>query len=1119
MAVRFTSFVELALGADLTAAPSSWSWTDITDYVHHPDGIAITRGRGDQLSQAPPASCSLTLQNQDGRFTPRNPTGAWYGTIGRNTPLRVLVRPNTNSQSDTFNRSASSSWGSADTGGSWTNTGGAASDFSVAAASGGRHTHTSATSPHYSTLPLSVLRSDIRVRVKTAALAAGAPLTAAIVVRWTDASNSNRFEIRFNTDQTISARLASRVAGVDGANATTTVSGLSHAAGTWYWVRAQIGQSSARIKVWQDGTTEPAGWNIDGSSGFLPLNASAAACGLYSIRETGNSNANATIDFDDYAMFDGVRIQFTGYVDEWPARWADQSASFALAPIVASGLLRRIQQGAALRSALYRAHTEDYYLSTRVVKAYWPCEDASGSTSIASGVGGPAMTITGEVNLAADSTIAGSDPLPTSTATTILAGPVPVYPTSTTWAIRWVMSIPTAPASTNTLMRWYTGGTLPVWQLNLVPGGGIDLLKLEAYDASNVEQIGDTGADFAQFGTELYGRQVYFEVTGTQNGANIDWTYQAHPGGGKLGSEAGTIGNVTAVRFGAGYGNQGIPGTTVGHIAVATDSLYGAGLDGTDGYAGETTDERLFRLCNEQNVAALFGELTNIGAVTTQTMGPQTTTTFINQLREIEATEAGVLHDGKQGHLTLLPRGLRANRAVDLTLAVDSSELGWPFEPTDDDKDLRNDITVNRTKGSSARATDAASVAAVGVYADTVTVNTADDADLAYHAGWRLNLGTVDDLRYPQIVLKLTRSQTLIEDWLDCDIGARIQVADVPAGLPPDDLDLHIEGYTETIDNVDWTVTLNTSPARPWQVFELEDTDLGRLESTGSSLLTSATAGATSLLVATTEIGPQWSTTAEPYNWHVAGEKITVTTMNTNAVSFVAAGTASHGDNTSLTPSLPAGVQQGDLLLVFAAIRSSGTGTVNTPTGYTALLTFGNIVLLGKTHTGSESAPTVTFTGGAVGDTTSAQMAAFRYAQCSVVTSATQLNGSAQNIATPALTAGLDRARMLILYLGWKQDDWTSVATLAGAEIGEPFSTTGNDQGLVWDYVIQTSVAEIAASSFVVTGGAAAISRGAVVAIKGDVQSCTVTRAVNGVSKAQAAGAAVSLWRPGVLSL
>lgn len=69
------------------------TWNDITSYVLVRDGIEISRGLspGDTASVADPQTCTLTLNNQAGRFTPSNPRSPLYGKIGRNTQLRVSV--------------------------------------------------------------------------------------------------------------------------------------------------------------------------------------------------------------------------------------------------------------------------------------------------------------------------------------------------------------------------------------------------------------------------------------------------------------------------------------------------------------------------------------------------------------------------------------------------------------------------------------------------------------------------------------------------------------------------------------------------------------------------------------------------------------------------------------------------------------------------------------------------------------------------------------------------------------------------------------------------------------------------------------------------------------------
>lgn len=209
-----------------------------------------------------------------------------------------------------------------------------------------------------------------------------------------------------------------------------------------------------------------------------------------------------------------------------------------------------------------------------------------------------------------------------------------------------------------------------------------------------------------------------------------------------------------------------------------------------------------------------------------------------------------------------------------------------------------------------------------------------------------------------------------------------------------------------------------------------------------------------------------------------------VSAVDTAPITFVAAGAAATGNNASVVPALPAGIAADrDLLVILASIRNSGTGTVNVPAGWTAMASFGNMALLGKRYVTGDTAPTVTFTGGVLNADTIAQMAAFRNAELAPATSATQLNASAQNIAYPALTVP-DDGRVVVV-AGWKQATWTSVATLAGmAEIGEATAVAGDDSSQVWDYLIQSTAANIAASSFVVTGGVAAISRAVVAALR-----------------------------------
>jgi hypothetical protein len=208
-----------------------------------------------------------------------------------------------------------------------------------------------------------------------------------------------------------------------------------------------------------------------------------------------------------------------------------------------------------------------------------------------------------------------------------------------------------------------------------------------------------------------------------------------------------------------------------------------------------------------------------------------------------------------------------------------------------------------------------------------------------------------------------------------------------------------------------------------------------------------------------------------------------VSAVDTGPTAHVNVGTAAFGVNASVVPGLPAALVEGDLMLCLASIRNSGTGTVNTPAGWTSVAASGNVSLLARRYTAGDTAPTITFAGGVALADTIAQIYARRNAELVPVSVAVQLNGSAQDIAYPGLAIPVDNC--CIIAAGWKQDDYTSVATIAaGTEIAEASTTTGDDASQVWDRIIEVARSDVPSGSFVVTGGAAAISRAIMAAFR-----------------------------------
>lgn len=83
--------VETAFGSAPTA--DDLTWTDISQYAELSVGsqIRITRGAADELSQSQTGTCSMTLDNSDGRFTAGNATSPYYPYVRPGTPIRVRV--------------------------------------------------------------------------------------------------------------------------------------------------------------------------------------------------------------------------------------------------------------------------------------------------------------------------------------------------------------------------------------------------------------------------------------------------------------------------------------------------------------------------------------------------------------------------------------------------------------------------------------------------------------------------------------------------------------------------------------------------------------------------------------------------------------------------------------------------------------------------------------------------------------------------------------------------------------------------------------------------------------------------------------------------------------------
>ena len=787
-------------------------------------------------------------------------------------------------------------------------------------------------------------------------------------------------------------------------------------------------------------------------------------------------------------------VRFVGEIPSWPSRW-DVSGRDVWVPVEAAGIMRRLGQGEKpIKPSLDLAILADGPVH------YWRVDDPDGSTKATSSLpnGTVDMSPIGTIGWAQMASPPGGDG--TGSAAVMNAGDLLAnVNVSAPWTVEWSIFRPDDDSLSGDV----------IFQIFYLVDG------VQTYTSSTV--LHDTDVSERDW--------YHYKVEGVQNGGNYEISYWRNGiAKGIAATAAGTLGELQYVVAGGG-GAVVASDFAIGYIA-----LYGGSgvidaqehSDALQGYEGEQAHQRFERLCTQAGIP-----FATVGSSSAR-MSAQRPVTLLQSLRDCEDTDQGFQFERRDAlGLKFRCNSSRYNQ-IPLALSYTGGHISPPFDPEPDDLSVANDREVKSRAGATARQELTAGPLStqdppngIGRYDDTIEIDPFSADQLPHIAAWRLHIGTWDAERYPRVKVDLAvpGNSTIVAQIAAADSGDLITIANLPAWLPPETAELLVEGYKEAIGFFAWDFVFNTSPAGPYNV-------VGAWGLMAQELQAAINSSATSADIATTS-GPLLATAAahigsSGYTAKIGGEEIQVTAVAASTVTFGTTGTAAHANNANVTPGIPASVATGDLLLCLAAIRSSGAGVPSTPAGYTRLPVFNatdNVQLFAKIATsGAEAAPTVSFTGGAAGDDTSAQMirlaGKWHSASFALLASAARLNAAGQNITYPGLP--LPAAdNCIVIYIGWKQDDWTSVATIASAtEIGEPSTTTGNDQGMVWDYVIQTTAAAIASGVFTVTGGTSQISRGAVLALRCDYQSATITRSVNGVSASHSAADAVTLARP-----
>jgi hypothetical protein len=565
--------------------------------------------------------------------------------------------------------------------------------------------------------------------------------------------------------------------------------------------------------------------------------------------------------------------------------WAPQRAikGDAWTELQGGGILRRLQQGKTpLKSSLERAIRASNPL------AFWPLTDGKDATALQSGIGGDPLVLSGVRPGVVDGPAGQSTVFPdvASSGTPVSArGPLPTGIPAAGWGIEFMTYIGHAAVAGETpdlvALQWSVPGSDP-WQVfigedsstgpYIIVAGKISGVDASVYNTSTPDfGWNHVLVTFFQFGGVVL---VRLNV----NGINLGTTDAQNV--------AGTIvppsGDLIVGQTEAPVIPEYMESASVGMVAMYGTAGVTNHSDAAFGYAGERAGVRFVRVLNEEGITAtVVGDEDD-----TQPMGPQPVDTLVSIVRECVHTDAGLMHEPRDSIGLAMRTGRDLyNQSSVLSLNFASGGVAVPLAPVLDDQNIRNDVKAVRRNGSAAQAVKSSGPLnvsdpvddpeGVGRYDVQVDVNPSIDERLLAHANWHLHKGTVDEPRYPQVVVDLDAVPVLTSAVNALDIGDKISITNLPADWYQGTATLIVLGVKESFPagagDYRRKVTLNTVPASAYEVGIVGandgSTDLrGAAVDTDNSTLSSGINSSVTSFSVTSVNGTVWTTDSNDWD-------------------------------------------------------------------------------------------------------------------------------------------------------------------------------------------------------------------------------------------------------------
>ena len=561
--------------------------------------------------------------------------------------------------------------------------------------------------------------------------------------------------------------------------------------------------------------------------------------------------------------------------DETPDFRATPRRGKAWVDVQAGGLLQRVNGWTELISSTM---VKGMLSFAGDLVGSWPLEDPSTATILSNLVAGGAPGEFTDVTL-------GNTERPAGSARSLKLGPAGhmfgtcLPSTASGWQISFAFKLPAAPGSATyeEFFTWYDStGRRWTWEINNAN------FAWSVFDTNGSTLLSNVASSY---GGIVAGNWIRVRTKVTVSGSTVTYEPAWYPEGGSsiTGTSATFTGTATGylTRWGATAAtyNNGAWYTGVFGVDNAAANLFNLGvLQDFNGHAGETVGDRFARVAGDLGLAyTVLGDPALSAA-----LGGQPEATFADLCKEMISTDDALLFDDIDGiALVLMLRNARYNQTPALALTV--TDLPARPKEVTDDQATHNVVTASQRDGGQYTATDStgplgtqAPPAGVGEAKQTVDVNVANEVtDLLQQAYWWLRRGTVNLPRYPQVTIDLNAKPGLITAVNTVDVGSVITISGYRENL----IRLYVLGSTETIGSHTRTITFTCAPDQQF-VVGVYDAATSRRDLATSTVSTGINSTATAIILKMTDANESWSTTAEPYDLFIAGERVTVTNMN-----------------------------------------------------------------------------------------------------------------------------------------------------------------------------------------------------------------------------------------------